>query len=89
MSNPIFIDCPAEKWKKVATGVTTGTIHKWDKSPYGYLHTYRETGGSAPTLKEEGIPAFVGSNTLTIAHTSLIDVYLYSLTDPGRVRVDL
>lgn len=89
MANPTFIDCLEEVWIKVATNVTTGLIHKVDLSPYGYLQTYRDTGGAAPTLKSEGVPAFEKSRTEEISSVNNIDVYLYSLKDRGRVRVDL
>lgn len=89
MVGPNFVNCPKNVWTLVAAGVTTGTLHKWDKSPYGYLQTYVDAGDSAPTLKADGVAAFVESNIEIIAHTSLIDVYLYSLLDDGRVRVDI
>lgn len=89
MPNPVFVDCPAETWKKVATNVTAGAIRRWDKSNSGYNHTFRPTGGTPPTDKAEGVPAFKNSNTETIKSNYAIDAYLFSLVDSGRVRVDL
>lgn len=89
MANPVFVTCPVDNWKKVATNVMSGTLHKVDTSPYGYLQTYRLTGAASPTTKTEGVPAFEKSRKEPIASDVYIDVYLYSLVDEGRVRVDI
>lgn len=88
MANPVFVDCPAEEWKKVATDVMTGSIKRWGETP-NYNQTYRDTGDAKPTLKADGVPAFDGSNTEEINYSTGIDVYLYALGTRGRVRVDL
>ena len=89
MANPTFVNCTKDTWTKVATNVTTGAIRKFDLTPYEYLQTYRETGDPAPTLKSDGVPAFEDSRTEIISAVNGIDVYLYPITDNGRVRVDI
>lgn len=89
MANPVFVDCIENTWTLVATNVTVGTIHKVDVSPYGYLQTYRVSGGAAPTLRSEGVPIFDQGRSAEISSSEGIDVYLYSMVDRGMVRVDL
>ena len=89
MTNPIFVDCPAGEWTKVATNIISGQIHRVSLVPYGYLQSYKDTGDAAPTLKSEGVVAFEQSNLESILALSGIDVYLYPLLAAGRVRVDL
>lgn len=90
MADPVFVDCLADQWTKVATNVTSGQIHKWNPQPQEYLHTYRATGGAAPTDKAEGVRIFIGDNiSESISASAGIDVYLYPITENGRVRVDV
>lgn len=89
MPSPAFIDCPKDAWTKVATGVVTGQVWRMI-STERYLQTYRLTGDAEPTEKEEGVAAFLdGNDRETISSAELIDVYLYSISENGRVRVDL
>lgn len=90
MANPVFVDCPANTWTKVATGVVTGLVWK-AKTAVKYLHTYRDTGEAAPTTRDEGMPIFTEeeSNFEEISAAMAIDVYIYPIGDSGRVRVDL
>ena len=90
MADPVLVDCPSNVWTKVATNVTTGQIHKKDETPQEYLSTYRDTGGAAPTDKEEGVAIFVADKlTEIISAAAAIDVYIYPITSIGKVRVDL
>ena len=94
MSNPVFIDCPANVWTKVATNVTVGRIHKKSEQPQEYLHTYRDTGGSAPANdtagREEGVRMFIdGGITEQITNSFAIDVYVFPVGAAGRIRADL
>jgi len=89
MPNPVFANCPKDVWTKVATNVATGIIHQVDLTPYEYLQTYRLTGEAAPTLKTDGVPAFENNRREVIFATVNIDVYLFSITDAGKVRVDI
>jgi hypothetical protein len=90
MSNPNFVNCPANTWTKVATNVITGQVWR-DKTTVKYLHTYRETGDAAPTDRAEGMPIFVQeeSDHESISAVSGIDVYIYAIGEDGRVRVDV
>ena len=88
-ATPVFVTCTKDVWTKVATDVTTGAIRRGDVTPYEYLQTYRETGDPAPTLKSDGVPAFEGGRTEIISAVNGIDVYLYPITNNGRVRVDV
>jgi hypothetical protein len=46
MANPVFVECPANTWVKVATAVTSGNIHAIQTVFSGprYLQTYRVPG---------------------------------------------
>jgi len=88
MANPVIITCPADAWTPVAIKVSTGLIHRKLSIPL-YLQTYRDTGETAPTSRDEGVPVFVDSNTAVISAAANIDVYLWAIGKPGEVRVDL
>ena len=90
MSNPVFVDCPADTWTKVSTAVRSGQVWRSKRKPQ-YLHTYRETGDSAPTERSEGMPVFPldDIDVIDIEDSNLIDVYLYAIEFDGRVRVDI
>jgi len=85
MADPVIEDVPEDTWTKVATNVTTGIIHAL-LSEARYEHTYRDTGGAAPSTFEEGAP-FV--KRLVISATAGIDVYINCQDKDGKVRVDL
>lgn len=90
MANPVFVDCPAGVWTKVATNITTGQIHKVDVTPQEYLHTYKQTGDAAPTDRSEGVRIFIGANiSEIISHNTGIDIYIFPVLSAGRIRVDL
>lgn len=89
MADPVFIDLPADTWTKVATSVLTGNIFRKNKNPK-YLQVYCDTGGTAPTLKSDGVPMFEDyPNREPIRSINLIDAYVYPVGAAGRVRVDL
>ena len=90
MANPVIVTCEVDAWKKVATNVTAGQIHKMISKPNVYLHTYRMTGGDEPDDKSEGVPIFTnGLISEEIAASSAIDVYIYCQNNEGQVRVDI
>ncbi len=90
MSNPVFVDCLANQWTKITTAVVTGQIWRIGRKPQ-YLHTYRETGDSAPTERSDGVLAFPleDIDSEDISSSSPIDIYLYAIEFDGRVRVDV
>ena len=88
MANPVFVDCPADQWTKVATNVTTGQVWRSNLSPV-YLMTYRMTTLAAPTDQDEGVQVFTDNNSIPISATSGIDVYVWPIDRAGRVRVDI
>jgi hypothetical protein len=88
MADPALIPITKDTWTKVATGVVTGQIHKI-KTTVQYLHTYRLTGGVAPTTLDEAVAAFSDSDTEQIQSSQSIDVYLYCPKEDGKVRVDI
>jgi hypothetical protein len=89
MATPVIVACPAGAWTKVATNVQTGFIHKMKTAPNVYLQTYRDTGDAPPTLRTEGVEAFVDEPTEAISAVAGIDIYLWVDDVAGRVRVDL
>lgn len=88
MADPALIAVPADAWLKVATNVLTGQIHIKKTTPSNYFSTYRDTGGAAPTLQDEGILMPWGK-TAQIESSGGIDVYIFCAGAAGRVRVDL
>lgn len=90
MADPILVEIPKDVWTKVATGVTNGMIHKKASINSVYLQTYRETGGTAPTLIDEGVELFKGNELSEEINMSVpIDVYIRCVGADGKVRVDL
>jgi len=91
MADPAIVACPVNTWTKVATSVASGQVHIIRTAGSGgeslvYLQTYRTTGGSAPTLRSEGVP-FYGS--VDIESSFDIDVYVMATGAAGSVRVDV
>lgn len=86
MADPVITACSEGAWTIVATNQTTGVIHILSLSPDKYLQTYRDTGGGAPTLINEGVPF---KELLQISAAAAIDVYIWCIGGDGSVRVDL
>lgn len=88
------------EWVKVATDVTSGTIHSLNSTVY-YYQTFRPTGEAAPAIPtvgiipEEAVRIFELSNQEDISNNYSIDVYIMCAnsdddnTDNGKLRVDL
>jgi hypothetical protein len=87
MADPTVVTCAKDAWTKVATNVTAGKVHILSGAPSQYSHTYRATGGSAPTTLAEAVAVSVVS--LPISASAAIDVYLYAHGAAGSVRVDV
>ncbi|KPK96021.1 hypothetical protein AMJ80_02455 [bacterium SM23_31] len=91
MADPVYVDCPADAWTKVATGITTGQLWRKKLGPV-YLQTYRMTtnpANPAPTDQEDGVQIFTANNNIPISATAPIDVYIFPVGAAGRVRVDI
>ena len=101
MAAPVIIDTMDEwVWRKVATSVKTGLIHRLNSQVY-YYQTYRLTGVAAPaaptvgTIPSEAVLMFVeGSEEISSAE--FIDVYVMPANrdddaedDVGKIRIDL
>ena len=92
MSNPVVVNITKNVWTKVATNVTTGFVNALIpamKQKLLYLQTYRLTGGSAPTAKDEGVQIFNDTTSAVIQSSAGIDVYIMSIYENGEVRVDV
>jgi len=92
MATPAIKVCTKNTWVIVATAVAAGQVHIMTTAGSGgehlvYLHTYRDTGGVAPTLQSEGIPLVGLSHQ--IEATANVDVYIMCTGAAGSVRVDL
>lgn len=86
MADPEIIACPEGAWTEVATAVTNGNV--WIKDFLAqYSHTYRLTGGAAPTNFNEGV--LLSSPGGCIRATEAIDVYIWCQKRAGSVRVDV
>lgn len=87
MANPNFpVNTAGGQWTLVATGVTYGTIYKMLQGTY--LHTRRDSGEAAPTLRSEGVKAFINvPDSEPIGHPDPSDIYIWSDSD-GILKVD-
>lgn len=100
MANPEIKTLNEWEWTKVATNVTTGSMHRIRSTVY-YYQTYRLTGEAAPSdptvgeMPDEAVRIFEESNQISISSTDPIDVYILCAnsdddnSDAGKVRVDL
>jgi len=86
MADPVIVACPEGEWTKVATAVQTGMVNILIKTP-NYYHTYRDTGGDAPTDKSEAVPLMQPGGKISSGVD--IDVYIWAEAKAGSVRVDL
>lgn len=82
------ITCTADAWVKVATSVTSATIHKMSVLPNVYKQTYVPTGDPAPTDDSNAVLAFNGCNSFIFSESALSDVYIKAVREDGVVRVD-
>jgi len=85
MANPAIIVCPANTWKKVASGVTSGVVTPFIEN-VRYSQTYRVASDPVPTDLSDAV--YFGEPHL-ISSSSAIDVYIYAHNKAGSVRVDL
>ena len=91
MANVVFTNLTKDAWTKVATNVTSGTIHHVKNSNAVVLQASVDTGDAAPTLVSEGVRAFTESRfglREVIASSKSIDVYLFTVAENVRVGVD-
>ena len=86
MANPVVTAVPKDAWLKVATNVITGSINIL-KTDAKYRQTYRTTGGTGPTDKDEG--ASIVGLTEVISSVEAIDVYVYTEVADGIIRVNV
>jgi len=89
MTAPARVECAADTWVLVAENVTSGQLHRLEKSPNLYLQTYVDTGDAAPTDDNTAVPVFVGGESVIISNVSAIDVYIKAVGAAGAVRADL
>jgi hypothetical protein len=85
MADPTVTAIAKDTWTLVATNVTTGRVHPLIVGPR-YFHTYRDTGGTAPTGLSEAVE-FTGGE-LAIEPSVAADVYVICTVETGSVRVD-
>jgi len=92
MANPLNVSCPANVWTKVLTNVTEGQIKKRLTTPNVYLSTYRMVtipAQPAPTLRSQGTPIFIESNSEKVENVAAINVYIYPVGAAGSVVVEV
>ena len=88
-ADPVFVDCPAGVWTKVATNVTAGNIGLTSGRSTMCNSTFKMTGGAAPTSGADGVPVFELVSKIAISASAGIDVYIWCVSRAGRVSVDL
>jgi hypothetical protein len=84
-ADPTTISLTADTWTKVATDVTHGQVWVVTQNTK-YVHTYRLTGGAAPTDLTDAV---VLSIMAEIGASVGIDVYVRAIGVAGSVRVTL
>jgi hypothetical protein len=85
---PITVVCPADTWTKVATAVTSATVHKLNVLPSLYKQTFVATGGAAPTTDDDAVKAFNGCDSFIFSESASSDIYIKAVKKAGEVRVD-
>lgn len=89
MANPAIFTCTANTWVKVATAVTSATLHKRSNEPNVYKQTFRLTAEAAPTDDSDAALLFAGGGTVEqISNDVAIDVYVKAVGVDGEVRTD-
>ncbi len=87
MADPAIVEItPADAWQKVATAVQSGQVKIIGGGPDRFLHTYKSTGGAAPTGTDVGI-GFNPSGLEKIESYVPIDVYIMAIGSTGKVLV--
>jgi len=89
MANPVQVTLTKNSWTSVATNVTQGMIRLLKRGTKSVLHTYRMTGGVAPTLRSEGAAIAPHVNDFEISSAAPIDVYLWIDDEDGTARRDV
>ena len=87
-NNPSVLECPADTWVKVATGVTSGRVHRLSTNPSSYSQTYRVTADPAPTDDDDASVLFSRCDSEPIDSDTAIDVYVKARGRDGSVRID-
>ena len=82
------ITCTANTWIKVATAVTSATIHKLSTLPNVYKETYVANLAAAPTNDDNAILAFGEKDLFEFIDSASSDVYIKAVGVDGSVRVD-
>lgn len=89
MANPIVIEItPENKWIKIATAVTQGSVCIKTNEPVAYFFDNRETGEAAPAGLSTA-KRFDKTGNEIILNSIPIDVYIYALHVPGNIILDL
>lgn len=89
MAAPSVVTCTADTWVKVATGITSATIHRLSVAPNVYRQTYVLTGVAAPADDSMAALMFSDSPNEEIHKSSeAVDYYVKAVGVAGSVRVD-
>lgn len=85
MANPTDVPCPLGVWTPVAIAVQTGRLEVRDIRAT-YLFAYRDTADPPPTTLAHG-SSFAGNTWVEIRDSAQIDVYIWTITAAGTVRL--
>lgn len=89
MAAPTAVTCTLNTWVKVATSITSATIHRVSVAPGLYKQTYVLTGSAAPTDDNTAALMFSDSPNEEIHESSqAVDYYVKAVGAAGLVRVD-
>jgi hypothetical protein len=89
MAAPLVVTCTKDTWVKVATGITSATIHRLSVAPNLYRQTFVLTTVAAPTDDSTAALMFSDSpNEEIVESSAAIDYYVKAVGAAGSVRVD-
>ena len=83
---PSYVDTVGGEWTLVAEDVTSASIYCVSNVPAFYCWTYVLTGEDPP----DDLPYVrLSANGQGFAFVSSVDIYVYSVSGDGKVRVDV
>jgi len=83
---PTLQDLVEDTWNLIAVGIENGFV--WIKDPtVEYLQAWAFTTDPAPSDLDEGVALDMPGQAINA--TAAIDIYIYPIGKPGRIRTDV
>lgn len=77
------VDCLANQFTKVTTGMEKGVLTPLDNTPVNYRYATVPTGSPAPTTIDEGI---IFRGPIVYDGADALDIYVWPEVNAGRIR---